>query len=182
MNVRKVQSVQINSFVFMLGVFGAHELFQINSHFCPVFCPLPLIFLPSNFAPFFALFHICPIFCPHFLPLPLPSTQKEGKGKGKKRGQNIGQMRKRAKKRAKPDTTRMPKSIMHADLLCIYLPESGHLTHKDPIMGSYNNRVYKCNSLEQEQLEVLCFICFLLFQDEVALCPPKIVNVYWLFF
>ena len=73
MNVGKVQSVQINSVVFMLGVLGAHELFQINSHFCPVYCPLPLIFLPSNFAFSFALFHICPIFCPHFLPLPLPS-------------------------------------------------------------------------------------------------------------
>ena len=84
MNVGKVQSVQINSVVFMLGVLGAHELFQINSHFCPVFCPLPLIFLPSNFAFSFALFHICPIFCPHFLPSPLPSTKKEGKGKGKK--------------------------------------------------------------------------------------------------
>ena len=101
MNVGKVQSVQINSVVFMLGVLGAHELFQINSHFCPVFCPLPLIFLPSNFAFSFALFHICPIFCPHFLPLPLPSTKKrararaknEGKiqgkcGRGQKRGQN----------------------------------------------------------------------------------------------
>ena len=84
MNVGKVQSVQINSVVFLLGVLGAHELFQINSHFCPVFCPLPLIFLPSNFAFSFALFHICPIFCPHFLPSPLPSTKKRGQGQGQK--------------------------------------------------------------------------------------------------
>ena len=83
MNVGKVQSVQINSVVFMLGVLGAHELFQINSHFCPVFCPLPLIFLPSNFAFSFALFHICPIFCPHFLPSPLPSTKKRARARAK---------------------------------------------------------------------------------------------------
>ena len=91
MNVGKVQSIQINS-VVMLGVLGAHELFQINSHFCPVFCPLPLIFLPSNFAFSFALFHIYPIFCPHFLPLPLPSAKKEGKGKGKGKGKNEGKI------------------------------------------------------------------------------------------
>ena len=36
--------------------------------------------------------------------------------------------------------------------------------------------------MQLSRTEVLCFICFLLFQDEVALCPPKIVNVYWLFF
>ena len=91
MNVGKVQSVHIfalsdQSWGFDVGVLGAYELFQINSYFCPVFCPLPLIFLPSNFAFSFALFHICPIFCPHFLPLPLPSAKKEGKGKGKNEG------------------------------------------------------------------------------------------------
>ena len=52
------------------------------------------------------------------------------------------------------------KSIMHADLLRIYLPESGHLTHKDPIMGSYNNRVYKCKSLEQEQKFSALYVSF----------------------
>ena len=81
MNVGKVQSVQINSVVFMLGVLGAHELFQINSHFCPVFCPLPLIFLPSNFAFSFALFPLphLPYILPSFFVLALALIFVEGK-------------------------------------------------------------------------------------------------------
>ena len=51
------------------------------------FCPLPLFFLPSNFALCFDLFHICTIFCPFFA-----LYKKEGKGKDKKWGENIGQM------------------------------------------------------------------------------------------
>ena len=70
MNVGKVQSVHIfalsdQSWCFDVGVL-----------------PFSSIFLPSNFALCFTLFHICTIFCPYFL----PSTKMRARARTKNEG------------------------------------------------------------------------------------------------